>query len=122
MCGIAGQLAPDGREADPALLRAMADRIRHRGPDGEGLFVRGPVGLAHRRLAIIDLSPAAAQPMATEDGDLRIVYNGEIYNYLELREELVGLGHRFRTASDTEVILHAYRQWGTGCLARLRGM
>ena len=122
MCGIAGQLALDGREADPALLRAMAERIRHRGPDGEGFHVQGPLGLAHRRLAIIDLSEAAAQPMATEDGALRIVYNGEIYNYLELREELTRLGYRFRTASDTEVILHAYRAWGIGCLTRLRGM
>ncbi|MDD1659643.1 MAG: asparagine synthase (glutamine-hydrolyzing) [Methanomicrobiales archaeon] len=122
MCGIAGQLVLDGSEADTALLRAMAARIRHRGPDGEGFHVKGPLGLAHRRLAIIDLSEAAAQPMATDDGTLRIVYNGEIYNYLELREELTRLGHRFRTASDTEVILHAYREWGAGCLSRLRGM
>ena len=122
MCGIAGQLVLDGREADPALLQAMADRIRHRGPDGEGFHVEGALGLAHRRLAIIDLSDAASQPMATEDGTLRIVYNGEIFNYVELREELTRLGYRFRTASDTEVILHAYREWGTGCLSRLRGM
>ncbi|MDD1653676.1 MAG: asparagine synthase (glutamine-hydrolyzing) [Methanomicrobiales archaeon] len=122
MCGIAGQLAGGSGEADPVLLRAMADRIRHRGPDGEGYYVKGPLGLAHRRLAIIDLSEAAAQPMATGDGTLRIVYNGEIYNYVELREDLTRLGHRFRTVSDTEVILHAYREWGTGCLARLRGM
>jgi asparagine synthase (glutamine-hydrolysing) len=122
MCGIAGIFRPDGGTVDPALLARMSDRIRHRGPDGEGMFVNGPVGLAHRRLAIIDLSDAAAQPMANEDGTLRLVYNGEIYNYLELTEELVAKGHRFTSRSDAEVILHAYEEWGRDCLARFTGM
>ena len=122
MCGIAGQFALDGGEADAALVKAMADRLRHRGPDDEGGHVSGPVGLAHRRLAIIDLSGEGRQPMANEDGSLRIVFNGEIYNFPELREELLAAGHRFATATDTEVILHAYEEWGRDCLARFNGM
>ncbi len=122
MCGIAGQVAPNGGEADAVLVWAMAERLAHRGPDGEGTFFSGPVGLAHRRLAIIDLSDEGRQPMANEDGSLRIVFNGEIYNYRELREELLAAGHRFASATDTEVILHAYEQWGRECLARFNGM
>jgi asparagine synthase (glutamine-hydrolysing) len=122
MCGIAGIFCPDGGGVDPGLLARMSERIRHRGPDGEGTFLDGPVGLAHRRLAIIDLSEAAAQPMANEDGTLRLVYNGEIYNYVELREELRAKGHRFNSEGDTEVILHAYEEWGRDCLARFTGM
>jgi len=122
MCGIAGIFLPDGGTVDPALLSRMSERLRHRGPDGSGTFVDGPVGLAHRRLAIIDLSDAAQQPMANEDGTLRLVYNGEIYNYPELTEELVAKGHRFHSRSDAEVILHAYEEWGRDCLARFTGM
>ncbi len=122
MCGIAGILSLDGGEVDPALLSEMSGRIRHRGPDGSGTWIEGPVGLAHRRLAIIDLSGAAEQPMTNEDGTLHLVYNGEIYNFIELREELAGKGHTFRSGSDTEVILHAYEQWGRNCLKRFVGM
>jgi asparagine synthase (glutamine-hydrolysing) len=122
MCGIAGRLNfRSGAPVDEALVRAMCDLIAHRGPNGEGVYIDGPVGFGHRRLAIIDLSPGGRQPM-TDDGRLWITFNGEIYNFLELRQELEGRGHRFRSQSDTEVILAAYRQWGIECLQRLRGM
>jgi len=122
MCGIAGQFALNGGEANAALVGAMAGRLAHRGPDGEGSYFSGPIGLAHRRLAIIDLSDEGRQPMGNEDGSLQIVFNGEIYNYLELREELSAAGHRFASATDTEVILHAYEEWGRDCLVRFNGM
>ncbi|MCM2464708.1 asparagine synthase (glutamine-hydrolyzing) [Methanoculleus oceani] len=122
MCGIAGQFALNGDAADTALVGAMAERLAHRGPDGEGSHFSGPVGLAHRRLAIIDLSDEGRQPMGNEDGSLQIVFNGEIYNYRELREELLAAGHRFASATDTEVILHAYEEWGRDCLTRFNGM
>jgi len=122
MCGIAGIFLLNGGDVDAALLDRMSERIRHRGPDGSGTRIESPVGLAHRRLAIIDLSDAAAQPMANEDGTLRLVYNGEIYNYVELRKELAAKGHTFRSEGDTEVVLHAYEQWGRNCLKRFNGM
>ena len=122
MCGIAGQFALNGEDADATLVGAMAERLAHRGPDGEGTFFSGPIGLAHRRLAIIDLSGGGRQPMGSEDGMLQIVFNGEIYNYREIREELFAAGHRFASATDTEVILHAYEEWGRDCLARFNGM
>jgi asparagine synthase (glutamine-hydrolysing) len=122
MCGIAGLIMLDGSKPDRAALEAMTRAVAHRGPDGEGVEVVGPVGFGHRRLAIIDLSDAGRQPMSAEDGRLRIVFNGEIYNYVELRDELTGLGERFRTATDTEVILAAYRRWGTRCVDRFNGM
>jgi len=122
MCGIAGQYCFDGREPDRELLARMSERLFHRGPDGSGTEIRGCMGLVHRRLAIIDLSDDGLQPMTNEDNTLWLVYNGEIYNYIELREELVAKGHRFRSQSDTEVILHAYEEWGTGCLRRFNGM
>lgn len=100
----------------------MTKAIAHRGPDGEGLYVDRFVGLGHRRLAIIDLSPAAHQPMVTSDGRFAISYNGEIYNFRELREELEALGHAFHSRSDTEVLLHAFMEWGERCLDRLNGM
>jgi asparagine synthase (glutamine-hydrolysing) len=121
MCGIAGLLRLDGGSADGALLKRMTDRLAHRGPDGEGFYVKGPVGLGHRRLSIIDLS-TGAQPMVSASGSTWITYNGEVYNYRELRDELIALGCEFRTTSDTEVILAAYEVWGVGCLDRLRGM
>ncbi|GMU52003.1 MAG: asparagine synthetase B [Candidatus Xenobia bacterium] len=122
MCGIVGVV--DGRSpVDPALLARMRDSLAHRGPDGAGLWLcpEGRAGLAHRRLAVLDLTPEAAQPMTNEDGTLWLTYNGEIYNHAELRAELSR--HRFRTrSSDTEVILHGYEEWGVGVLQRLRGM
>src|SRR5712692_9444371 len=121
MCGIAGIADVAGRVADEALLRAMTSVQAHRGPDGEAVVCRGPVGLGHRRLAIIDLN-TGDQPMANEDGSIWIVFNGEIYNFHELRRELEARGARFRTVSDTEVILKAYEADGPACVERLRGM
>ncbi|MEJ2673189.1 MAG: asparagine synthase (glutamine-hydrolyzing) [Deltaproteobacteria bacterium] len=123
MCGIVG-IASRFAISKPDLLKAMRDTMGHRGPDDQGVWYTPDrrVGLAHRRLAIIDLSPAGHQPMLDASGRLCITFNGEIYNYQELRRELEGLGHRFRTASDTEVILEAYRAWGTDCLVHLNGM
>jgi asparagine synthase (glutamine-hydrolysing) len=123
VCGIAGRFNfSSGAPVDPHVIRAMCDLLAHRGPDGQGVYTDGAVGLGHRRLAIIDLSSAAAQPMATDDGSLRVVFNGEIYNFLEIRAELEQRGHRFRSRSDTEVILAAYREYGLDFVARLRGM
>jgi asparagine synthase (glutamine-hydrolysing) len=122
MCGIAGQYCFAGGEPSPSLLSAMGERLSHRGPDGEGTRICGRTGLVHRRLAIIDLSDDGLQPMTSEDGTLWLVFNGEIYNFIELREELTGKGHRFHSHSDTEVILHAYEEWGDACLSRFNGM
>ena len=123
MCGIAGALYFDAsRTVDPALLRRMNEVLAHRGPDDAGTHVDGPVGLAHRRLSIIDLSPGGHQPMASASGDHWITYNGEIYNFLELRRELEGAGIVFRSRSDTEVILALYERFGVECLRYLRGM
>lgn len=104
------------------LLRGMTDAIAHRGPDGEGFFTDSFVGLGHRRLAIIDLSPAGHQPMITPDGRYALAYNGEVYNFQELRAELESLGHGFRSRTDTEVVLHAYIEWGWECVHRFNGM
>jgi asparagine synthase (glutamine-hydrolysing) len=126
MCGINGTLAvDDSYRVDPALLARMRDTLAHRGPDGAESWVSddGRVGLAFRRLAIIDLSETAMQPMPNEDGAIRVVFNGEIYNHLEIRKELKELGHQFRTDhSDTEVIVHGFEEWGIDVLQRLRGM
>jgi asparagine synthase (glutamine-hydrolysing) len=123
MCGIAGRFNyKSGAPVAAALVRDMCDLIAHRGPDGDGVWTSGPVGLGHRRLAIIDLSPAGRQPMTTAAGELTITFNGEIYNFLELRRDLEARGHVFHTRTDTEAILAAYREWGIDCLARLRGM
>lgn len=121
MCGIAGYLQLDGDAASPVVLRRMGDAIAHRGPDGEGSFIDGPLGLAHRRLAIIDTSPAGHQPMATQDGRYVISYNGEVFNFQELRIELEALGWGFRSRTDTEVVLKAFAQWGTDCFKRFNG-
>ena len=111
MCGIAGIFHLEtAKPVDPARVRAMADALAHRGPDGSGVWTAQGVGFGHRRLSIIDLA-GGDQPMATADDRLVTVFNGEIYNYRELRAELEGHGHAFRTASDTEVILHGWRQW-----------
>jgi asparagine synthase (glutamine-hydrolysing) len=122
MCGIAGLFAhARQRHVPPELARAMADRLFHRGPDGGGLHGGPGYALAHRRLSIVDLA-GGAQPMGLADGSLWVTFNGEIYNYLELRAELEQAGCVFRTRSDTEVLLHGYRHWGTGLAAKLRGM
>ena len=123
MCGIAGRVNfVSGAPVNAALIRGMCDLLAHRGPDGEGAYIDGPVGLGHRRLAIIDLSPAAHQPMGNGNGTVWIVFNGEIYNFRELRLGLEATGHHFRSQSDTEVILRLYEEEGVKCLDRLRGM
>jgi asparagine synthase (glutamine-hydrolysing) len=123
MCGIVG-IASRTCVVERSWLAAGSDAMRHRGPDGHGEWWSedGCVGLGHRRLAVIDLSPAGAQPMSDGSGALHITFNGEIYNFIDLRRQLAGLGHVFRTASDTEVVLAAYREWGGACLERLNGM
>ena len=123
MCGIAGRVNfKSGAPVAPAVLTAMCNLIRHRGPDGEGVWAADSVGFGHRRLAVIDLSDAGRQPMHTADGELTIVFNGEIYNFEEVRQALEARGCRFVSRSDTEVILQAYREFGVECLSRLRGM
>jgi len=141
MCGIAGIVARENQRLDFAWLGAMAESIAHRGPDDERFLIidsgrgkeylfrrdeppdsAGDVGFAHRRLSIIDLSESASQPMSDEKRQVWIVYNGEIFNYLEIRKDLIRLGHRFQTQSDTEVILEAYLEWGRDCLRRFNGM
>lgn len=121
MCGIAGQVTADRRPIEERLISAMGERLRHRGPDDHGVYVKDHVGLAHRRLSVLDLSPAGHQPMANEDGTVWIVFNGEIYNYQELRDALRSR-HCFRSSSDTEVIIHLYEDYGVQCLNMLRGM
>jgi asparagine synthase (glutamine-hydrolysing) len=122
MCGIAGVYNLKGEAVPTGLLKAMTDEIAHRGPDGDGFYADGPVGLGHRRLAIIDLSPAGRQPMANETADLVITYNGEVYNFQELQVELQALGHRFQSKTDSEVVVHAYEEWGEACVERFNGM
>jgi asparagine synthase (glutamine-hydrolysing) len=122
MCGITGILNLDGEPAAPRVVRAMADALRHRGPDGEGTYTDGALGLGHRRLAIIDRSAAAEQPMATRDGRYVLTYNGEVYNFQELRRELEAHGWEFRSRGDTEVVLYALAQWGEQALTRFNGM
>ena len=122
MCGIAGVIYRDRyRRPEPDVLRAMGDAIAHRGPDGEGFFAAEGVGLVHRRLAIIDLK-GGAQPLGNEDGSIQVVANGEIYNFQELRRQLEAKGHRFRTRSDSEVLVHLYEEHGDNLVSRLRGM
>lgn len=124
MCGICGELRFDGAPVNPAALDAMRDRIAHRGPDHADRYVasHGQAGLGFRRLKIIDLSAPANQPMPNEDGSVLVVFNGEIYNYLELRAGLVARGHTFRSRSDTETIVHLYEERGADCIAELDGM
>ncbi len=122
MCGIAGIINLNGEPLSPVVLKRMTDAIAHRGPDGEGQWIEGHVGLGHRRLAIIDLSPAGRQPMISADHRYVLSYNGEIYNYRELRAELEAEGYRFRSETDSEVALYALVHWGTGALLRFNGM
>jgi len=122
MCGIAGKFVfAQGDRVSRDLLQCMCDSIAHRGPDDEGLFLKGPIGLGHRRLSIIDLD-SGHQPISNEDQTIWVVFNGEIYNYRELREGLIARGHAFRTSSDTEVIVHLYEEQGEQFLSSLRGM
>jgi asparagine synthase (glutamine-hydrolysing) len=122
VCGITGILQAPSEPVSPAVLDRMISTLRHRGPDGEGSFIEPGIGLGHRRLSIIDLSTAGRQPMVTPDGRLVVTYNGEIYNFPELRAELERLGHRFRSRTDTEVLLYAWAEWGAAALSRLNGM
>src|SRR6185312_14201057 len=122
MCGIVGLF--DTRTKTPfdeALIRRMTDAVAHRGPDGCGILNEPGIALGHRRLAIIDLA-GGHQPMSTADGALTVIFNGEIYNFLDLRTELQGLGAVFASRSDTEVLLHGWRHWGSAMLAKLHGM
>ena len=122
MCGLAGELRFDGRRADAAAVERMNDCLSPRGPDGSGMWARGPVALAHRRLSIIDLSAAGSQPMVDSPLGLSVVFNGCIYNYQELRRELEAAGYRFFSTSDTEVIGKAYDRWGAACVEHFFGM
>src|SRR2546423_10139356 len=125
MCGVGGFLvartAATRNELKARLWRMIAT-LRHRGPDDEGVWTDGRAGLAHARLSIIDLSPAGHQPMVSADGAAWITYNGEIYNFAEIRQELEALGYRFRSRSDTEVIANGWQAWGPKIFSRLRGM
>ena len=122
MCGFAGKLGPSAHApVDRGLIRAMGDSVAHRGPDADGFYFGEGIGLAHRRLSIVDVA-TGQQPLSNEDDTVWVVFNGEIYNFAALRAELEGRGHRFRTHSDTEVIVHGYEEWGDGCVERFRGM
>ena len=121
MCGIAGFVNPEGAAADREILSRMTRAVAHRGPDGDGLFVDGPVALGHRRLSIIDLA-GGGQPMANEDRSIWVTYNGELYNELPLRAQLQERGHRYATSSDTETLVHLYEDEGEAFAARLDGM
>lgn len=122
MCGIAGIVNLNGEPVSPVILRKMTDAIAHRGPDGEGFYCDGAVGLGHRRLAIIDLSAAGHQPMISRDKQVALSYNGEIYNFPEIRAELELLGYQFHSKTDSEVVLNAWIEWGKACVSRFNGM
>jgi asparagine synthase (glutamine-hydrolysing) len=122
MCGIAGLIHLNGESVSPVILKKMTEAIAHRGPDGEGQWIEGNVGIGHRRLAIIDLSPAGHQPMITGDHRYVLSYNGEIYNYREIRTELEALGYWFRSQTDSEVVLNALAHWGPDALLKFNGM
>jgi len=122
MCGLAGEIRFDGTAPDVGAVARMTGCMVHRGPDGDGLWARGPVALGHRRLSIVDLSTAGAQPMVVPRAGLTIAYNGMVYNYRQLRDELHGKGHTFDSTSDTEVIVAAYAEWGTDFVQHLIGM
>src|SRR5690349_25017473 len=121
MCGICGIVTFDGQIVSERQVEAMNDTLAHRGPDDAGVFLQPGVGLGHRRLSIIDVA-GGHQPLSNEDGTVWVLLNGEIYNYQEIRERLLGHGHRFTTKSDTEAIAHLYEQDGEECFKQLRGM
>jgi len=122
MCGICGKINFNGQPVSEELLKRMTSILVHRGPDDGGMYIENNVGLGHRRLSIIDLSPAGHQPMSNEDGRIWIVFNGEIYNFPSLRDDLIKKGHEFRSRTDTETILHLYEEYGVDCLGHLLGM
>lgn len=122
MCGICGKINLNNAPIEEALIRQMTSCLSHRGPDDEGIYIKNNIGLGHRRLSVIDISYNAHQPMSNEDGTIWIVYNGEIYNFLKIREDLIKKGHTFCSKSDTETIIHLYEEYGTECLEYLRGM
>ena len=122
MCGICGKIDLTGKTVSRNLLRSMTESFAYRGPDDEGFFLKGPLGLGHRRLSIIDLSPAGRQPMSNEDETLWLVFNGEIYDFVETRKKLVSKGHTLKSQTDTETVLHLYEEEGISCLKRLNGM
>jgi len=122
MCGIAGYVSSNDNRASEKIISSMVESIHHRGPDSNGTFCFENAALGHARLAIIDLSASASQPMHCEDKNFTIVYNGELYNYLEIKKELISLGYRFYSQSDTEVILNAYKEWGAKCVEMFNGM
>ena len=122
MCGVAGFINLDGSLASKKQIKAMTDSIAHRGPDGEGQWVEKNVALGHRRLAIIDLSEDAAQPMSSDNSRYLITYNGELYNFREIKEELEKEGHKFFSQSDTEVVLKSYIAWGPDSVEKFNGM
>ncbi|PZU15492.1 MAG: asparagine synthetase B, partial [Citromicrobium sp.] len=122
MCGISGLVSLNGTSVSPAKLRRMTDAIAHRGPDGEGHWIEQGVGFGHRRLAIIDLSPAGHQPMISADQRYVMTYNGEVYNFRELRIELEAKGYWFHSQTDSEVVLCAFAEWGVDALHRFNGM
>src|SRR5882672_11493942 len=118
MCGICGIVTTPGRDVARDVLASMTAKLAHRGPDGDGFFVNGHIGLGHRRLSIIDLE-GGAQPLANEDGSVVVVFNGEIFNYRDLTSDLVARGHVFRTQSDTETLVHLYEEYGMDMLSKL---
>jgi len=122
MCAIAGIYNLDGKPVEEKLLQRMAEIMKHRGPDDEGHYLNRNIGFAHRRLSIIDLSSVGHQPMSNEEKTIWIIHNGEVYNYLEIREDLSKKGYRFRSNTDTEVILYSYQEYGVKCLQRFNGM
>ena len=122
MCGIAGIINTNGEVIEKAEVQAMIQSIAHRGPDDQGIYIKENVGLGHRRLSIIDLTETGHQPMTNGDGSLHIVFNGEIYNYKELKRDLQTQGARFRSTSDTEVVLRLYEKEELECVRKLRGM
>ena len=122
MCGLCGELRFDGAAPEQGVIERMKDKLRKRGPDSEGSYISAPAAFGHRRLAIIDLTDKAAQPMIDEPAGVSLVFNGTIYNYPDLRKELQALGHTFKSTGDTEVILRSYIEWGENCVARLQGM
>src|ERR1700742_1266931 len=121
MCGIVGQVRPSGDQAERALLERMCAGLEHRGPDARGMAIHGRAGIGIQRLRVVDLA-TGDQPIHNEDRSVAVVLNGEIYNFRELRAELVARGHTFASAGDTETIAHAYEEWGDDCVTRLHGM